>query len=372
MPWNEQGGDKGPWGGGPTGQGGNGNGGSPWNRPSGGGQGGRPDFEEQVRKMQERFRGRGGRGGQGGGGGRSIGPLGFLVAGVIALLAWASTGIVVVDAGQQAAIFRFGQWQTNFGPGLHVHLPAPVEQHVIIDVEASQEVRIGRNSNESLMLTQDENIADIEFTVKWKVKADEPQNFILNVKEPEQAVSMVAESVMREVVGKSLLQPLITNERDPVAQQVRLQIQTLLDEYRAGILIEGVQIAKADPPSEVIEAFNDVNKAQQDAETTINQATQVANRVVPEARGTASRLIQQAEGYRDQVIADATGQASRFDQIYDEYRKAPQVTRERMFLETIERVLERSDKIILGSESGAVPYLPIEPQRGRPTSGSGE
>jgi modulator of FtsH protease HflK len=373
MPWkDESGGERphaagGPWGSG--GSGGDKNGGSPWNRPGGGGSGGGgggggSDIEEQMRRMQERFRrGIGGRGGRGGGGaGRGFGPFGFLIIGVVALIAWLSTGVVVVDAGQQAAVFRFGNWQTNLRPGIHVHLPTPIESHELVDVEGQRQSSIGVSLNESLMITQDENIVDIQFSVFWKVKTDAPEDFILRVKEPAAAVEMVAESVMREVVGKSTRQDVITTARERVQLDVQTQIQELLDEYNAGIEVIDVQLAKSDVPERVIEAFNDVNLAQQDAERNVNEATRFANRVVPEARGEASRLIQQAEGYRDQVIADASGEAARFLSIYDEYRQAPQVTRERMYLETMEKVLGGAEKTILDSDSGAVPYLPLAPQ----------
>lgn len=364
MPWDDKTKGSGPWGGGGNGGSGDGDGDSPWNRPGNDGDGkGGGDLEDQMRRMQERFRrGSGGGGGRRrrGSGGPNFGPLGFFVVGAVALMAWLATGVVVVGPGDQAVVFRFGEWKTNFQPGLHFHLPAPIETHEVVEVEKSEEERIGATSEESLMLTEDENIVDIEFTVKWKVKSDAPQDFVLNVKRPQEAVRQVAESVMREVVGKSKLQPLITTERGAVEQEVRTQIQALLDDYRAGILIEGIQIAKSDPPRQVIEAFNDVNVAEQDAEKNINEATRDANQLVPRARGTAQRLLQEAEGYRDQIVADAEGEASRFEQIYEEYRKAPRVTRERMYLETMERVLERSDKTILDQDSGAVPYLPLE------------
>ncbi|NBC34892.1 MAG: FtsH protease activity modulator HflK [Alphaproteobacteria bacterium] len=371
MPWKDDNDGKtphaagGPWSGGDGGSGGNG--GSPWNRPGGSGGGGSggggSDIEEQMRRMQERFRrGIGGRGGGSGSGsgGRGIGPFSFLIIAVVALIAWLSTGVVLVDAGQQAAIFRFGKFETNLGSGIHVHLPVPIERHVLVDVENQRQISIGDTRDESLMITEDENIVDIQFSVFWKVSTAAPQDFILNVKEPEQAVRMVAESVMREVVGKSSLQSVITTERDTVENEVRTQSEALLDDYRAGIEVIDVQIAKSDPPQQVIEAFNDVNKAEQDAEANINDATGFANQVVPEARGEAQRILQQAEGYRDQVIADANGEAARFTSIYEEYRLAPQVTRERMYLETIERVLGNAEKTILDSESGAVPYLPLD------------
>jgi len=267
-------------------------------------------------------------------------------------------------------VFRFGKWQTNFGPGLHFHLPAPIESHRLMQVETRNETRIGSNAAESLMLTQDENIVDIQFSVFWKIDTQNPENYLLNVRDPDLTVAQVAESVMREVVGKTSLQNIITTERDKVQQEVAAQTQALLNEYRAGVEILSIQIDKSDPPQPVIEAFNDVNVAEQDAETLTNQAAQFANQIVPQARGTAQRLAQEAEAYRDRVIADASGEAARFDQIYEEYRKAPRVTRERMYLETMERVLERTDKMILDQNSGTVPYLPLERTR-RPAAATG-
>lgn len=384
MPWDDKTKGSGPWGGGGSGgNNGGGEGGSPWNRPGkpdSGKDKDQPDLEEQMRRMQERFRqrrgggggrkgGRGGGSGGAGGMGRGAGPLGVLVIVGVGLLAWLSTSVVVVDPTQQAAVFRFGKWQANYGPGLHFHLPAPFESHRLIQVETRNETAIGRTQDESLMLTQDENIVDIHFSVIWKVDTQNPENYLLNVRDPETTVAMVAESVMREVVGKTRLQDIITTERDRVQQQVAEQTQTLLNDYRAGVQVLQVQIGKADPPQPVIEAFNDVNVAEQDAETLTNRATQFANEVVPQARGTASRLQQEAEAYRDQVVADANGEAARFDQIYEEYRKAPRVTRERMYLETMERVLERSDKLILDNNSGAVPYLPLDRVRTQQTEG---
>ncbi|MEO0465299.1 MAG: FtsH protease activity modulator HflK [Pseudomonadota bacterium] len=371
MPWkDENGGDAphsagGPWGsGGSGGSGGNGNGGSPWNRPGGGGGsgggGGGPDLEEQMRRMQERFRRvGGGGGGKGRGVGRGFGPFGFIVVALVALLAWLATGVVVVQPGEQAVIFRFGEHKTNLPPGLRVHLPVPIETHELVDVQEQRQINIGGSRDESLMITEDENIVDIQFSVFWKVRPANPEDYILNVKEPEAAVQMVAESVMREVVGKSALQNVITTERDVVQSEVQDQVQALLDEYRAGIDIIDVQIARSDPPQQVIEAFNDVNRAEQDAAANINQATRFANQIVPEARGQAQIILQQAEGYREQVIADASGEAARFTSIYNEYRQAPQVTRERMYLETMEKVLGNAEKTILDSDSGAVPYLPL-------------
>lgn len=370
MPWNDkssndrpgtehQSNDGGPWG---SGSGGGGNGGSPWNRPGGSGGGGRsgPDLEEQMRRMQERFSRRG-RGGGGGRGGRpSIGPGGFLIIGLVALFSWLATGIVVVDEGERAAVFRFGEYQKNFTPGFHVHLPTPIETHEILPSETQQETIIGINSDESLMLTGDENIVDLQLRIFWFYDGTNPENFILNIDNGEPLVKAAGESVMREVVGKSALNAVLTDGRVEIQDTVRTELQVLLNDYRAGVQVQNVEIQDARAPVPVREFFIDVINAGQDAERTVQEAERYANDIVPRARGQAQQFLQDAQAYRDQVIADATGQASRFSQILIEYEQAPQVTRERMYLETMERVLNRNDKLILDSDSGAVPYLPLD------------
>jgi membrane protease subunit HflK len=345
---------------------------SPWSRPGGsgggngsgggGGGGNRPDLEEQMRRMQERFRrGRGGNGGGGRkGGGQNFGPLGFIVLGFVALLAWLFSGVVVVDEGETAAVFRFGEWQKNYGPGLHVHLPTPIETHELMPSQQQQVTQIGANEEERLMLTGDENIVDVQYRVFWYYDQEDPENFILNVEDGEDLVKAAAESVMREVVGKSNLDDVITTGRNELQTQVREQLQALLQDYRAGAQILNVEIQEAQAPAEVRAAFIDVVNAGQDAERAVQDANRYANDIIPRARGEAQQILQDAEAYREQVIADATGQANRFKQILAEYQAAPQVTRERMYLESMERVLNRSDKLILDNESGAVPYLPLD------------
>ena len=369
MPWNDNSGNGdeppkangGPWGSG--GSGGNGDGGSPWGRPGGGGgggQGGGSDIEDQMRKMQERFSRRGRGGGGGGRGGPNLGPGGFLVLGVVALVAWLATGVVIVDEGERAAVFRFGEYQKNFAPGLHVHLPAPIETHEVLPSERQQDTQIGINQGESLMLTGDENIVDVQFRVFWYYDGENPQDFILNIDNGAPLVKAAAESVMREVVGKSTLDAVLTTGRGEIASTVRDELQVLLSDYGAGVNIENVEIQEALAPAPVRGDFIDVINAGQDAERLVQEANRYANDIVPRARGEAQQILQRAQAYRDQVIADATGQADRFTQILAEYRKAPQVTRERMYLETMERVLNRTDKLILDSDSGAVPYLPLD------------
>ena len=369
MPWNDNNGNGdeppktngGPWGSGGSGGNGNGNGGSPWGRPGGGGgQGGGNDIEEQMRKMQERFSRRGRGGGGGGRGGPSFGPGGFLVLGVVAAVSWLATGVVVVDEGERAAVFRFGEYQKNFPPGLHVHFPAPIETHEILPSERQQETQIGINQGESLMLTGDENIVDVQFRVFWYYDGENPENFILNIDSGAPLVKAAAESVMREVVGKSTLDAVLTTGRGEIASNVREQLQQLLADYGAGVQIENVEIQEALAPAPVRADFIDVINAGQDAERLVQEANRYANDIVPRARGEAQQILQDAQAYRDRVIADATGEADRFTQILTEYQKAPQVTRERMYLETMERVLNRTDKLILDSDSGAVPYLPLD------------
>ncbi|MEM6534585.1 MAG: FtsH protease activity modulator HflK [Pseudomonadota bacterium] len=374
MPWNDNMGNDGPpkeapkanggpWGGGSGGN--DGEGGSPWSR---GGKDGGGDLEEQMRRMQERFSRRGNGGGGRGRGGRgpSLGPGGFLLLGVVGLVAWLATGIVIVDEGERAAVFRFGEYQKNFTPGFHVHLPTPIETHEILPSEGQKQTTIGVNDQERLMLTGDENIVDVQFTVFWRYNTEQPEKYILFVDhgnlngQQSKLIKDAGESVMREVVGKSSLDAVITTGRRTIQDTVKDRLQQLLTDYDAGVAIENVEIQEAQQPGPVRAAFIDVVNANQDAEKVIQQANQYKNGIVNRADGQAKQIIQDAEAYRDQVIADATGQADRFKQILSEYRKAPRVTRERMYLETMERVLGRADKLILDSDSGAVPYLPLD------------
>jgi len=361
MPWNDNKGGKGPWDDSPTGS--NGDQKSPWGRPEGNNDQG-PDLEDSLKKMQERFASRrrgGGNNGRKGGGGGAFGGAGFVLFAAIALIGWLSTGIFIVQEQEQAVVLRFGEFHRTKGPGFHVRFPDPVENHQLVAVNKIQNLSVGTGASEGQMLTGDENIVDIDFVVFWKVK--NPQDYLFKVKDPAGTLKAVAESSMREVVGMRDLQPIITTARDEVQSTARELIQTTLDAYGAGIQVTEVQLAKADPPLEVIDAFRDVVNAAQDKETTINQATAFKNDVVPKARGQAQKVLQEAEAYRSEVIANATGEAERFRLVYEEYRKAPRVTRERMYLETMEDVLGRSDTIILDNDAGALPYLPLDQLR---------
>jgi membrane protease subunit HflK len=210
------------------------------------------------------------------------------------------------------------------------------------------------------MLTGDENIVDVDFSVLWQIKLDRVADYLFNIQNPEGTVKAVAESAMREVIGHNMIQPILTGARQTIEVAVHDLMQKTLDQYGAGVQINQVQLQKVDPPAQVIDAFRDVQAARADAERAQNEAQTYANRVIPEARGRAAQIIQAAEAYREQAVAEAKGQTARFMKVYEEYRKAPDVTRQRLYLETMERVLAGTDKFILDSDStGVVPYLPL-------------
>jgi membrane protease subunit HflK len=359
MSWKNQSG--GPWGsggGGPRGPWGSGQ------QPGGGPT--PPDLEELVRRSQDKIKNLLPGGSFGGWGSLLI------VLGAIAL--WMLSGFYRVQTDEQGVVLRFGKYIGERQPGLNYHLPYPIETVLVPKVTSSRRIDIGMRliedprrgtttrdvPEESLMLTGDENIVDVDFTVLWKVK--DAANFLFNVQNPEGTIKAVAESAMREVIGRSTIQPILTGARQNIEQGVHELMQKTLDSYSTGVVITQVQMQKVDPPSQVIDAFRDVQAARADAERAQNEAQTYANRVVPEARGRASQIQQAAEAYREQTVAEAKGQASRFSKIYEEYKKAPEVTRKRMYLETMEHVLTGVNKTIIDpsiSKSGIVPYLPL-------------
>jgi len=373
MPWNDNAGGGGPWGSGGGGQNNNNN---PWGRgpngpgrgPSGGGQ--EPDLEELVRRFQQWLGGKGSGGGAGGSGKGSSSGMAGLVLGLVAVayLIWPGNFYYVVGADQNGVVLRFGEYARTELPGLKVKAPYPIETVLLPAVTTTNTVEVGQSPQESLMLTQDENIVEVDFVVQWRVDLSYPdgvRDYLFNVRNPESTVKAVAESAMREVVGTTELQPIITTGRAEAAQRTREIMQATLNDYQAGIQILEVQLSESSAPATVIDAFRDVDRARQDATRVTFEAQRDANQVVPEARGEAARMLEQARGYRDQVIAQAEGRAARFNSIYNEYRQAPDVTRQRMYLETMEQVLGRSDLIILDQDgNGAVPYLPLD-QLGR-------
>jgi membrane protease subunit HflK len=371
MPWNDQKGG-GPWGGGPAGGGGSGGGDSPWGKPKAPGGGGqaseKPDLEESLKRMQERFKRRGGSGGGNGGGGggaspRGMGSTGLAILLGVGLVGWLMTGIYQVNEQESAVVLRFGKVHRTEGPGVRFRFPNPIEIARIVPINRITETAIGEREEESLMLTGDENIVDIDFSINWKVNV--PEQYLFNVAEPGELIRQVGESAMREVVGTSQFEPITTGDRTGVETRVRDLMQSTLNTYQSGIEIVSISLKGATAPAEVVDVQRDVSNAEQDRAKRINEATAYRNKVVPEARGQAQRMIQEAEAYRESSVANAEGEAARFSLVYTQYQKAPRVTRERMFLETMEGVLGKTDKIILDSKAGAVPYLPLDQLRGR-------
>ncbi len=366
MPWSNQtggpwgSGSRGPWGSGPQ---------QPGQRP--------PDFEEFLRKGQDRLRSL--LPGSFGGGGVAL-------VVVVLLALWGLSGFFRVEPDELGVVLRFGKFVREVQPGLNYHLPYPIETALtppalrVNKTDVGIRAVEGRSSSlrelpeESLMLTGDENIVDVEFSVLWRVNPSKVGDYLFNVQNPEGTVKAVAESSMREVIGRSNVQPLLTG--GPLAvEAVQELMQKTLDSYNAGILIQNVQLQKVNPPSEVIDSFLDVQAARSDLERAQNEAQTYANKVVPEARGRAAKIIQDAEAYREQTVAEAKGQTSRFLQIYDQYKKAPDVTRERMYLETMESILAGADKTIIDTGAqgqSVVPYLPLtELPRSRPSAATG-
>src|SRR5262245_39385633 len=302
------------------------------------------------------------------------GSLLFLITVAIAAIIAFYAFTFRVDPDELGVVMLFGKPVRTEPPGLHLRQPYPIEEVRLPKVTRQNIIEIGMRSSEvargvqpvpeeSLMLTGDENIVDINFVVFWRIK--DAQKFLFNIQKPDVTVKEVAESAMRDIVGRSNIQPLLTSERQKTEQAVQKLTQDVLDSYGAGVSIDQVQMQKVDPPTQVIDAFRDVQAARADKERLQNEAGTYANKIVPEARGDAERILQGARAYKEQTVAEATGQTARFLQIYEEYKKAPEVTRKRMYLETMERVLGGTDKIILDSRDGqsVLPYITLEQLR---------
>jgi membrane protease subunit HflK len=360
MPWSNQGG--GPWGSGPKG---------PWGSGPQSSGPTPPDLEDWLRRGQDKLRTV-----LPGGGGTGLGSRGFGIIAAIAVIVWGLSGIFVVEPDELGVVLRFGQYVRQVPPGLNYHLPYPIETALTPKALRVNKIDIGLRvlddsrrggatirdvPEESLMLTGDENIVDVDFSVFWRVKPGGVGDYLFNIQNPETTVKAVAESAMREVVGRSQIQPLLTGARQVTETAVLDLMQKTLDFYGSGITIQQVQLQKVDNPAQVIDAARDVQAARADAERAQNEAQAYANRVVPEARGKVAQITQAAEAYREQTVAEATGQTSRFLQILDQYQKAPDVTRQRMYLETMERLFNGTDKVIMdaGQNNGVVPYLPL-------------
>ena len=353
-----------------------------WNEPGGGDNkdpwGGRndqgpPDLDEVVRKMQQKLGGLFGGGRRGGGGrGRAGGPgaVGFgLIAGIV-FVVWLFSGIYIVDAGTRGVVLRFGAFQEATLPGPHWHIPWPIEQVEIVNVEQLRVVEIGYRSGvggqagltvdrEALMLTRDENIVSVQLAVQYQI--DDPRKYLFNVRQPDAVLKQVTESALREVIGKSAMDFVLKEGRADVVAQVKSSMQSILDDYESGILVSDVNLQDAQPPEEVQGAFSDAIKAREDKERLKNEAEAYANEVIPKARGRAARLTQEAQAYKESLIAKAEGEASRFTALLEEYRKAPEVTRKRLYLETMESVLSRTNKVIVDSDNANnLMYLPLD------------
>jgi modulator of FtsH protease HflK len=349
-------------------------------RPSQGPNQGPPDLDELWRDFNRKLGGLFGSKGGGGGMGRGnqgSGPSGFspspksagigagLVAGVAALI-WLGTGFFIVQEGQQAVITQFGRYHSTVGAGFQWRLPYPVQRHETVSVTQLRSVDVGRDAivpatglRESSMLTADENIVDIKFVVQFRL--NDARAYLFESRDPEAAVLKAAETAVREVVGKMKMDAALVEERDQIAPRVRSLMQTILDRYKVGVVVEGINLTHVRPPEQVQAAFDDVLKASQERDRAKNEAQAYANDVVPRARGAASRLSAEAEGYRARIVGQADGDAQRFRAVLTEYQKAPQVTRDRMYLDAMSEIYSNVTKIMVDTKAGSnLLYLPLD------------
>ena len=367
MAWKPQGGG-GPWGGG------GGNSGGPWGSGGGGGPSGGgnqpPDIEEMLRRSQDNLKNMmpGGFGSS-----RAIG-----LAVLAALVLWLASGIYRVDAGHEGVVMLFGKHvpEKDSTPGLHWYFPAPIGKVFTPNVEQVRRIDVGFVAagqtqgfnrtvtperavlEESLMLTKDQNIIDVQFTVQWKVKS--AGNYLFNIRDPEGTVKVASESAMREVIGQTNLENALTTDRQLVQDRTRESLQIILDGFQSGITILQVQLLKVDPPAQVIDAFNDVQSARQDLDRKKNEAQAYSNQIIPTAEGQAAQILQQAEAYKEQVTKEAEGEAKRFLSVYESYKVAKDVTTQRLYLEAMEEIMSNSNKVILDQNGGGVvPYLAL-------------
>ncbi|MBU0593403.1 MAG: FtsH protease activity modulator HflK [Gammaproteobacteria bacterium] len=344
-----------------------------WNDPDWGkkNSGGPPDLDELWRKFNQRLNSMfGGKGPSSGGGAPTpIGPKAFGGMGLIAalaLLVWIGSGFYIVNAGERGVVLRFGKFLETTQSGPRWHLPYPFESVEVVNVEQVRTVEVGYRNNvkskilkESLMLTDDENIIDIQFAVQYILKS--PEEFLFNNRHPEDAVLNAAETAIREIVGKNKMNFVLYEGRAEVAARATKLMQEILDRYKTGINISKVTMQNAQPPEQVQAAFDDAVKAGQDKERQKNEGQAYANDVVPKARGAASRLLEEADGYKQRVIASAEGDASRFKQIVSEYNKAPVVTRDRMYLDAMQQMLSSTSKVLVDQKGGNnLLYLPLD------------
>lgn len=371
MPWNNQNGSGGPWGGGGGNQGG---GGGPWGQgPQGGGprgpQGSPPDLEDLIRKGQDRLKNA-----LPGGGANPV-FIGLVALGLVAL--WIFQAVYTVQPDELGTELRFGKPKEEIsGPGLHFHF-WPIETVEKVKT-AERLISIGsaganNRNNAGLMLSGDQNIVDVQFTVAYRVA--NPADYLFNVEDPDDIVRLVSESAMREIVGRRPAQDIFRDDRETIAIDVRDIVQKTIDEYGTGLVVNAISIEDAAPPREVADAFDEVQRAEQDEDRFVEEANQYSNQKLGQARGDAAQIREDAAAYKNRVVQEATGEAARFLSVYNEYAKAPDVTRKRLFLETMERVLQKSDKVIIEQNQGGqgvVPYLPLNELRNKSSSGGNQ
>ncbi|HUR43356.1 MAG TPA: FtsH protease activity modulator HflK [Aestuariivirga sp.] len=346
MPWNKEGGggNQGPWGQGPWGPG--------PRKPQGGGPRGPnlpPDLDELLRRGQDRF--------------RNIWPAGgratWLLPLVLLLLFVLFNSIYQVQPDERGMVLRLGAYTRTAMPGLHFAL-WPIEKMELLPVAAEKQTSIGDTGDEGLMLTGDENMVDIKFKVLWKIS--DPQLYLFNISDQERLVRAVAESAMREIVGRTPADEALTTGRLAIQDQVTEIVQRTLDTYKAGIKITGLALENVDPPSQVLDAFEEVQRAKQNQVNLINEAEQYSNQTLRRVEGQAAKIIEDSKGYKARVIAESQGEAQRFNKVYAEYSKAKEVTRERLFLETMEQVISNSNRVLIDpgkTGQGVIPYLPL-------------
>lgn len=348
MAWNEPGGgQKDPWSG------------------KGGGEQGPPDLDEVVRKLQERLgglfggsqppgAGGGPAGGRPGGGGQLSTKIIGVIVGLLAVI-WLATGIYIVEPAERGVVMRFGGYIDTTGPGPHWHIPVPFESVVKVNVD-----EVSTLSHKAAMLTQDENIVEVELTVQSRIQ--DAADYLFQDQDPERTLNDATVTVARVVIGQSKLDFVMTEGRGAVAVTIKERIQALMDRYKTGLIVTSVNMQPAKPPEQVKAAFDDAIKAREDKERLENQAEAYSNEVLPSARGNAARILADAKAYRDRVIASSEGEAARFSAVLAEYSKAPEVTRQRLYLETMEEVLGKNGKVVLDVSDGAnsLMYLPID------------
>jgi len=344
---------------------------SPWGKPPSGGNsgggGGKPpsrdDLNEFFKKAQEQFHAMFG--------GDGDGKRGFLLIVLSVFVLWLASGVYLVKSDEEGVVLRFGQYHRSTAPGLNYHLPYPFESvktprvTVINRVEIGSRLADGRgqmqngNLDERLMLTGDENIVDINFEVQWQIRS--ASDYLFNVRDPEVTVKTMAESAMREVIGRTPIAVALAEGKLKIAEDTKKLLQQTLDGYKAGIDIVSVNLLVTDPPAQVIDAFRDVQTARADMETARNQADAYSNDILPRARGEAQKMILDAEGYKQEVTSRATGEASRFLAVYNEYKVAKDVTQRRMYLETMEQIMQGMNKVIMDNKGsqGVVPYMAL-------------